>query len=70
MHAEWSCNLNHPTNTHYYPLIPTAHGSFRTRNLALGGPFQLEIDYRQELAGWLHYADDSALQSGAKSSAP
>jgi hypothetical protein len=55
MNVEWSCNLQHPTDTRYYPLIRTGKGSFRVRNLALGGPFQPEIDYRRELAGWLHY---------------
>jgi hypothetical protein len=55
MNAEWSCNLHHPTDTRYYPLIRTGKDSFRIRNLALGGPFQPEIDYRRELAGWLHY---------------
>ena len=55
MHVEWSCNLNHPTDARYYPLIPTGNGSFRMRTLALGGSFQPEIDYRRELAGWLHY---------------
>lgn len=55
MHVEWSCDLKHPTDTRYYPLIPSGKDSFRIRNLALGGPFQPEIDYRRELAGWLHY---------------
>jgi hypothetical protein len=55
MNVEWCCNLQHPTDTRYYPLIRTGKDSFRIRNLALGGPFQPEIDYRRELAGWLHY---------------
>jgi hypothetical protein len=55
MHVEWSCDLKHLSDTRYYPLIPIGNGSFRIRNLALGGPFQPEIDYRRELAGWLHY---------------
>jgi hypothetical protein len=55
MNVEWSCDLKHPTDTRYYPLIPTGQDSFRVRNLALGGPFQPEIDYRRELGGWLHY---------------
>ena len=46
----------HPTDTRYYPLVPAVKDSFRIRNLALGGPFQPEIDYRRELAGWLQYA--------------
>jgi hypothetical protein len=55
MNVEWSCNLHHLTDTRNYPLIRSQGDSIRIRNLALGGPFQPEIDYRRELAGWLHY---------------
>ncbi len=55
MKVEWSYDLKHPEHTSFYPLIPTGNGSFRIRNLALGGAFQPEIDYRKEIAGSLHY---------------
>jgi hypothetical protein len=45
-HVEWSCDLKHLSDTRYYSLIPTGNGSFRIGHLALGGPFQPEVDYR------------------------
>ena len=55
MNVQWNFDINHPRHDSNYPLIPTRSGSFRVRNLALGGPFQPEIDYRKEIAGALHY---------------
>ena len=55
LNVEWSCTLRHPSDSRSYPLIHSRNNPIRIRNLALGGPFQPEIDYRRELAGWLHH---------------
>lgn len=43
-------DVAHPRDRRFYPTTPT-----RIRVMALGGPFQPWLDYRQELAGHLHY---------------
>lgn len=53
--VDWSCDLKHPYNKSNLALVATGNDLFRLRNLALGGQFQPEIDYRQEIAGCLHY---------------
>jgi hypothetical protein len=40
----------HPEDRRFYPTTPD-----RVRVMALGGPFKPWFDYRQELAGHMHY---------------
>ena len=47
---DFSFDIVHPQDRRFYPTTPT-----RVRVMALGGPFQPWLDYRQELAGHLHY---------------
>lgn len=48
-HFSFSYDIKHPADRRFYPTMPT-----RVRVMALGGPFQPWLDYRQELAGQLH----------------
>lgn len=48
--VEFPFDVGHPKDRRFYPTTPT-----RIRVMALGGPFQPWMDYRQELAGHLHY---------------
>ena len=50
LNLDASFDIAHPVDRRFYPTTPT-----RIRVMALGGPFQPWLDYRQELAGHLHY---------------
>jgi hypothetical protein len=50
LNLDFPFDIAHPIDRRFYPTMPT-----RARVMALGGPFQPWLDYRQELAGHLHY---------------
>jgi hypothetical protein len=50
MNLDFVFDIKHPQDRRFYPTTPA-----RVRVMALGGPFQPWLDYRQELAGHLHY---------------
>jgi hypothetical protein len=54
-HVEWIYDVRHPRNQKHYPFIPMRAGGCRLRNLALGGPFDPNISYRRECAGFICY---------------
>ena len=59
VHVEWNIGLKHlssdDNNDQHYPRVPVGCDKYRLRNLALGGPYQSQLDYRREHLGALHY---------------